>query len=283
MNNELVDIVANTLIKASTSFRADKISAYNRLISSESNSNSKWIMEKILENAKVANEVKKPLCDDTGIPHVYIEFGRNKTITGDFIESVQEGIKKGLRLLPGRPMAVKGSEGELLAQSKGLFENPDDLECAPIFLKNVEEDVIRIYVLMEGGGPAIRGKSYRVFHKHNADVVINEIISWAKEAVGQLGCSPCTLAIGIGRSHYEAAVMMLEAQIHGCYDEQSPFEKKITEEVNKAQIGPLGLGGESSVVGTFLKIGPQRASGVRIVCMRPCCCFEPRIACAEIG
>ena len=30
-----------------------------------------------------------------------------------------------------------------------------------------------------------------------------------------------------------------------------------------------------------MKVGPQRASGVRIVCVRPTCCFEPRIANCE--
>lgn len=39
--------------------------------------------------------------------------------------------------------------------------------------------------------------------------VLDEIVEWAKEGVSQLGCSPCTLAVGIGRSHYEAASLML--------------------------------------------------------------------------
>ena len=29
-------------------------------------------------------------------------------------------------------------------------------------------------------------KTFRVFHKHNTDVVLEEIIAWAKEAVAQL-------------------------------------------------------------------------------------------------
>ncbi|NLD94481.1 MAG: fumarate hydratase, partial [Fibrobacter sp.] len=40
----------------------------------------------------------------------------------------------------------------------------------------------------------------------------------------------------------------------------------------------IGLNGKTSVLATFMKIGPQRASGVRVVCLRPCCCFEPRRA-----
>ena len=31
-------------------------------------------------------------------------------------------------------------------------------------------------------------------------------------------------------------------------------------------------------LGTFLKVGPQRASGVRIVCLRLCCSVDPRTA-----
>ena len=36
---------------------------------------------------------------------------------------------------------------------------------------------------------------------------------------------------------------------------------------------PIGL-----FLATFLEVGPQRASGVRIVSLRPGCCFEPRKA-----
>ncbi len=145
-------------------------------------------------------------------------------------------------------------------------------------MKMVEEDVIRLHILLLGGGPAIRGKTYRVYHKHDANVVKDKIISWATEGVGLLGCTPCTLAIGIGRSHYEAASLMIEAQVYGKYSVQSEMEAEITRRVNESNVGALGLGGNSSVLATFMQVGHQRASGVRIVCVRPCCCFEPRVA-----
>ena len=146
------------------------------------------------------------------------------------------------------------------------------------FIKPVDEDVLRLTVLMLGGGPAIRGITQRVFHKHSVDVVIEEIVNRAKPAVSQLGCSPCTLAIGIGRSQFEATSLMMEAMVKGDFGIQSDFEKRITDKVNEANVGSLGLGGKHSVLATFAKIGPQRASGVRIVALRPCCCFEPRRA-----
>jgi fumarate hydratase subunit alpha len=72
--------------------------------------------------------------------------------------------------------------------------------------------------------------------------------------------------------------MMIEAMVYGNYNVQSDLEKQITEKVNESNVGPIGLNGKTSVLATFMKIGPQRASGVRVVCLRPCCCFEPRRA-----
>ena len=76
--------------------------------------------------------------------------------------------------------------------------------------------------------------------------------------------------------------MMLQSQVDGRYNIQSEMEREITRRVNEANIGPLGLRGDTSVIATFMKVGPQRASGVRIVCVRPTCCFEPRIATVEL-
>lgn len=279
---EIVERVSQTLVRASSVFSDDKILAYAQAIQRERDPRSKWIMEQILENAKVAAKNSSPLCDDTGIPHIYLEIGKDRSVSGEMILAIYEGIALGLRKLPGRPMAVKGDDEQRLAQSEGMYAEPDALLPAPIQIRYTREDTVRVYVLMEGGGPAIRGKDYRVFHKHSVDAVVEEIVSWAKDAVAQLGCSPCTLAVGIGRSHYEAAALMMEAQVHGSYAIQSKLEERITTEVNQSCVGALGLGGDTSVLATFLKVGPQRASGVRIVCLRPCCCFEPRVACTEL-
>ena len=277
-----VELVKNTLVSAGSTFREDKKNAYRRAIEKESNDKAKWVLETILENAEAAEKNRSPLCDDTGIPHLVLEVGEDRAVTGRLLDAIKEGVKQGLRTLPGRPMGIMGDDSHRIDQSGGLNPDSAGVEPAPILLRRCEDDVIRLHILMFGGGPAIRGKTYRVFHKHNTQVVLDEIVSWATEAVAQLGCSPCTLAVGIGRSHFEAASMMLQAQADGCYDVQSDMEQEITRRVNEANIGALGLKGDVSVLATFLKVGPQRASGVRIVCVRPTCCFEPRIATVEL-
>ncbi len=281
MTNNVTELVRETVVKAGSTFRADKKEAYKRAIVAEENEQANWVLRTVLENAEAAEENRGPLCDDTGIPHLVLEVGPDRAVTGKMLGEIRAGVREGLRALPGRPMGILGDERHRLDQSGGLDPDPAGVEPSPILLRQCEENVIRLHILMFGGGPAIRAKTYRIFHQHSVETVLEEIVNWAAEAVSQLGCSPCTLAVGVGRSHYEAASLMLQAQTDGRYDKQSEMEQEITRRVNERNIGPLGLGGKTSVLATFLKIGPQRASGVRIVCLRPACCFEPRIATAE--
>lgn len=274
--------VADCLVRAGSTFREDQKEAYRKAIADESNSQSCWVMQQVLDNALVAEQRRSPLCDDTGIPHLFLEVGPNRSVTGELLEQIKEGVALGLRQLPGRPMAIKGDDYARIDQSGGLNEDSGALAPSPILIKSVDEDVLRLTVLMLGGGPAIRGITQRVFHKHSVNVVVDEIVNRAKEGVSKLGCSPCVLAVGIGRSQFEATSLMMEAMVYGDFSKQTDFEMRITEKVNEANIGPLGLGGKHSVLATFAKIGPQRASGVRIVALRPCCCFEPRRACVEL-
>ena len=274
----VIDKVAQCLVTAGSTFREDQKEAYRRAIEKEPGTSSCWVMQQVLDNAIVAEKNRGPLCDDTGIPHLFLEVGPNRQVTGELIEQIHAGVEQGLRQLPGRPMAIMGDDMHRIDQSGGLNPDSGALAPSPILIKNVDEDVLRLTILMLGGGPAIRGITQRVFHKHSVEVVINEIVNRAIPAVSQLGCSPCTLAIGIGRSQFEATSLMMEAMAKGNYKEQTDFEKTITDRVNESNTGALGLGGKTSVLATFAKVGPQRASGVRIVALRPCCCFEPRRA-----
>ena len=279
---DIKEKVADCLVRAGSTFREDQKEAYRKAIADEPNNQSCWVMRQVLDNALVAEERRSPLCDDTGIPHLFLEVGKNRSVSGEMMQEIIDGVEMGLRQLPGRPMAIMGDDYARIDQSGGLDPDSGALKPSPILIKPVDEDVLRLTVLMLGGGPAIRGITQRVFHKHSVDVVIDEIVSRSIEGVSKLGCSPCVLAVGIGRSQFEATSMMMEAMVYGNFNVQSDFEKRITEKVNEANIGPLGLGGKHSVLATFAKIGPQRASGVRIVALRPCCCFEPRRASVDL-
>ena len=284
----ILEDISTTIVDASTTLSQDKFHALKRAIHMEDNENAKWTLKQILKNYEVAQDIKFPLCDDTGIPHVIIEIGEDREISGKLINLIHEGIELGLNNLPARPMAVIGDEVQRIEQSEGLFERPGMLRPASILIDNVNDestykrdissDTLNIHFLLEGGGPEIRAKTLRVYHKRSFDNVINTACEWLEESLKMLGCTPSIPSIGIGRTHYEATSLLLKSIAYGNLDNQNEHEQKITQRLNKTGIGPMGFGGKTTVLGTYLNIGNQRASGVRIVSIRPSCFVEPRVA-----
>ncbi len=286
--DKIVSAAKEALITAATTFREDQYGAYERAVERETNEPSRWAMEAMIENAHIAAGKKYPLCDDTGIPHVILEVGTEVQLHGNLIAAVLEGVAAGQRVLPTRPMGLKGSDEERLSQRGGLSEDPAAVVPPAIMVRSVPGHELRITVLLLGGGPEIRSQTYRVFHERSAEKVIREAGRWAVEAAAKLGCTPMVPCIGIGRTHYEATTLMLQAMQEGDFDRQNDWEVMVADMVNSTGTGSLGLRGSVTALGSFIKVGPQRASGVRIACMRPGCAIDPRrgtavLSGAELG
>ena len=96
--------VADCLVRAGSTFREDQKEAYRKAIANEEIESSCWVMRQVLDNALVAEERRSPLCDDTGIPHLFLEVGSSRNVCGELLQQIQEGVAMGLRQLPGRPM-----------------------------------------------------------------------------------------------------------------------------------------------------------------------------------
>lgn len=284
----IVEDISEEIIKASTSLTDDKLRALTNAIETEENENARWALLQILENYNVARKTRFPLCDDTGIPHVIVEIGSQRQITAELLNQIHEGITLGLNNLPARPMAVRGNEIQRIEQSEGLFEKPGMLKSAPILLdssndestykRDIEPDTLNLHFILQGGGPEIRAKTYRVYHKRSFFTVIDAAIEWLTDSLNLLGCTPSIPSIGIGRTHYEANALLLKSVAYGNLDRQSDVECYVTSKLNETGIGPLGFGGRTTVLGSYVNIGNQRASGVRIVAVRPSCFVEPRVA-----
>ena len=285
---DILNEISNSIIKASTTLSDDKYNALKHAIDVENNENARWALTQILENYQVAQKTRFPLCDDTGIPHVIIEIGEERQITGELLNQIHEGIALGLNNLPARPMAVKGSEVERIEQSQGLYDEPGKLAPASILVDTVNDessyrrdisaDTLNLHFLLEGGGPEIRSKTFRVYHKRSFENVIGTACEWLESSLEMLGCTPSIPSIGIGRTHYEATSLLLKSIAYGNLDNLNEFEIDITNRLNQTGIGPMGFGGRTTVLGCYLNISNQRASGVRIVSVRPSCFVEPRVA-----
>lgn len=276
--DQVVLDVARLVVEASSHWREEQVACWKSACEREAVPRAKWAMETFVKNAEAADRNRSALCDDTGTPHPFLEIGDEAEVPRGFLQAMEQGIRKGLNDLPARPMGVQGDDLERISQCRGMYDEPGMLMPAPVQVRRIPGSQIRLTILMLGGGPEIRSKTQPIFHMHSSDHVIEEMIEWAIPQVAKLGCQPCTLSFGLGRTAVEASSLSLEAMKDGRYDVQNEIEKRITDAVNASGIGPIGLGGENSVLATFVKIGNMRASGFRVVSMRPNCCMEIRKA-----
>ena len=86
---DLIEKVQDAVVNAGSSYSQDRLTAYEKALKLEkelNNENAVWALEQMIENFKVANEKKLPLCDDTGIPHVLIEIGQEREIPKGFFQ-----------------------------------------------------------------------------------------------------------------------------------------------------------------------------------------------------
>lgn len=276
--SKIAKLTKESVIKASVGFSEDQFHAYERAIQEEENDNARWFLELLIENANISKKNRMPLCDDTGTPHVLVEIGSGTSLPTNFYQEVEYGVAMGLKELPGRPMAVQGNDIERIEQARGLYNDPSQVIPPAFLVDKMDEEGVKIHILMLGGGPEIRTHNYRIFHQRDHGNIFKEALTWMRTEIPKLGCTPCIPAIGIGRSHLEASSLMLKAMVYGNINLQTEMEQYITKTLNLTNVGALGLGGSVTALGTLIKVGPQRASGVRIICMRPCCCMEPRKA-----
>ncbi|MDR2967858.1 MAG: fumarate hydratase [Methanobacteriaceae archaeon] len=274
--------IENAIIAGSTSYPKDRLAIFKKFLANEEEENAIWALKLMIKNVEIANMNKLPLCDDTGIPHVFIELAKDRNISSEFFEEIKSGIANGFKNLPGRAMAVKGNDLERIEQSQGLYNKGEMVNSPSFLVDKYDGDKIKIHLLLLGGGPEIRAKTYRVFHKKSYEEVLNQVINRFKKSLPFLGCTPSIPVVGIGRTHFEANELILKAMVFGNLNIQSGIENYLVDELNKTNIGPMGLGGKTTAIGSFINIGPQRTSGVRIVATRPCCFVEPRVATVEI-
>ena len=63
----------------------------------EENKASKQALSWILENAKIAREQKIAICQDTGLPIVFIEAGKNVKVTSSLVRAIGEAVESGYK------------------------------------------------------------------------------------------------------------------------------------------------------------------------------------------
>ncbi|MBQ3102105.1 fumarate hydratase [bacterium] len=160
---------------------------YNKIKSSKIDENKKNL---ILENAKIAFDNKRPLCQDTGQVTIFFEIGQNVTIEGEFIEDV---INKAVEDCYREKFYRKSTCKDALYDRNNNGKNTP----AIIHFDFIKEDKINILVALKGGG-AENMSGLKMFSPTSTKEEIFEYIKSVAHHAVKNSCPPLSVGVGVG-------------------------------------------------------------------------------------
>ena len=190
----------------------------------------------IMDNAKKAEFLGKPMCQDTGIPVFYVRGRFDSSIVGD----IERAVKRATAEIPLRPNLVDPLTRENTGDNTGFG--------APfIHFIPTDDDFLEITVLPKGAGSENMTRLAMLNPADGIEGVMKFIVDAVLDAGGR-PCPPSIVGVGIGGTMEMAAFLAKKALLReigkSSEDERyAELEKEILEKINSSGVGPQGLGG----------------------------------------
>ena len=226
----------------------------------------KAVIAQLLENNKIAAEEKIPICQDTGMAVLFVEYGERVVIDGNFKEAVEEGVRR----------AYVGGYLRKSVVTDPVFDrvNTKDNTPAIIYTDIVEGDKIKILAGCKGFGSENMSQIKMLTPSAGIEGVKQFILDAVKYA-GPNPCPPIVVGVGIGGTFEKAAQLAKKATLRPINTKNedpryAKLEDKLIEEINKMGFGPAGLGGNTTAIGVNVETYPTHIAGMPVA-VNICC------------
>lgn len=229
-----------------------EISLTQALEREKTGSAARGALETILKNVEIARRNSTPICQDTGTPIFYVYYPEGWS-TRRLRAQIESAVAKATQRTYLRPNSVDPLSGKNSGDNLGGNYFPT------IHFEEVEGDTLTVDLMLKGGGCENVGAQYSLPNTalgagRDLTGVRKVVLDAVHKAQGK-GCAPGILGIAIGGdrgSSYLASKEVLFGKI--AEDNSDPqlaeLETRLTEEANQLGIGPMGFGGQTTVLGT---------------------------------
>jgi fumarate hydratase class I len=242
--------ILNLIRQAATNLPADVTNALLQARNNEAKaSTGKLSLQVILKNIELARSCVTPICQDTGFPTFWVKTSQSHSaIRAAILAATAEATEKGLL----RPNAMDSLTGKNLGNIGEGYP--------VIYFEDADSDSTEISLLLKGGGSENVSQQIALpatladFGEASRDLagVKKTVLQIVKDAQGK-GCAPGVISVVIGgdRSSGFATAKKNFLQPIGSENpnpELAKLEAEILSAANKMGIGPLGLGGKTTLL-----------------------------------
>ena len=237
--------------------------AYNN----EKSEVGKQVLCQLMENNKIASEERIPICQDTGMAVLFVEYGDKVVIEdGSFKSAVEEGVRQAYKEGYLRKSVVTDPVYDRI--------NTKDNTPAIIHTEIVPGDKISIVAGGKGFGSENMSAIKMLTPSYGEQGVIDFVLDTVRTA-GPNPCPPMVVGVGIGGTFEKAAQLAKKATFRSV-DTSNPdpryaeMENYLLEQINKMGFGPAGLGGTTTSLGVNIETYPTHIAGMPVA-VNICC------------
>jgi len=225
----------------------------------ETSEPAKNALDMIIENMKVAESERMPMCQDTGMVVVFVDIGQNVHIFGNLEAAINEGVCRGYRDGYFRASVVK---------SPFARENTKDNTPAVIHYNIIEGDSIKMTIMPKGFGSENKSAVKMLTPSDGAEGVEQFVLDTVK-AAGSSPCPPIIVGVGVGGTMEKAATLSKQALAHDIMSENADtyltsMEQRLLQKINALNIGASGLKGTTTALGVRILTYPTHIAGLPV-------------------
>jgi fumarate hydratase subunit alpha len=257
---QIIHLVARLCREANTSLGKDVLNSLARALEQEESEVGRECLKRLIDNATIADAESVPICQDTGMAVIFVEYGQQVVIKdGDFAQSINEGVRLGYQQGYLRKSVVRDPFDRV---------NTGDNTPAIIHTKIVPGDKIKITVAPKGFGSENMSRLSMLTPAEGIEGAKKFIV----ETVGLAGANPCPpiiVGVGVGGTMEMAALLAKEALLReiGTKNPDSmlfDLEAELLTAINNLGIGPQGLGGRCTALAVHVLAYPTHIAGLPV-------------------
>ena len=247
---KIVENVAFNILKQAVIYLSEDVKqALKKAYAEETSETGKTQLKAILDNIELAEKYQAPVCQDTGTIIFYIKAGAKAKNLDKIEEALIDATRKATKEVPLRPNAVDPFTQKNSGDNTGRLIPYINWEIVP-------GDGLELTVMTKGGGSEnvcvtgmlVPGEGINGLKKFVVDAVIK---------AGAKPCPPNILGVAIGGGADISMKLAKKSLLKPLNESNSnpeiaKLEREIFEAANMTGIGPMGLGGKTTVLGVHV-------------------------------
>lgn len=237
----LADATFEAYKSAVISLPPDVLRVIKKAAAAETNPVARGEFANILKNIEIAGRLGVPMCQDTGVPVVYLTLSSDIPLTQSLYDAVAEGVRRATSEVPLRPNVVdpltRHNSGDNTGAGIPAIHVKPGKKCT-------------VTVLPKGAGAENMSRIAMLLPSEKD--LIEKFVVETVYLAGSRPCPPVIIGVGIGGTFDGAAALAKEALLERV-DTMTASEEQILCAVNRLGIGPMGLGGDFTALAVKVK------------------------------